>query len=144
MILPDINILIYAHRPESPWHPVAKEVLVQMAESLSPFALSSCVCSGFMRIVTNRRIFQQPTALDEAMGFVNDLISLENCRMVEAGSRHWRIMQTLLIDSRATANLMSDAYLAATAIENGCTLLTRDADFKRFKGLDLRMLPDKK
>lgn len=140
MILPDINILIYAHRSESPFHDKAKKILESMANSLSPFALCSFVCSGFLRIVTNHRIFQYPTPLAQARAFVEDLISLENCRIVEPQNRHWPILSALLRETSATANLVSDAYLAAIVIENGCALLTKDSDFRRFSQLEIKML----
>lgn len=140
MILPDINILVYAHRPESPWHSKAKKIVESWGNSLSPFALCSFVCAGFLRIVTNHRIFQDPTSLDEAVAFVEDLKALENCRIVEPQGRHWMILKKILRENTVTANLVSDAYLAAITIENGCTLLTQDSDFRRFQELDCRWL----
>ena len=140
MILTDINVLVYAHRPESPYHDRALKTVESMANSLSPFALCSFVCSGFLRIVTHHRIFFDPTPLNEAMTFLDDLLSLDQCRIVEPQNRHWGIFSMLLKIAPVTANLISDAYLASIAIENGCTLLTKDSDFKRFPELVLKML----
>lgn len=135
MILPDIQILVYAHRKENPYHEKAAQHLLQMAQSLSPFALCSFVCSGFLRLVTNHRIFVEPTSLDTAMLFIESLLQLEHCRVLEPGPRHWPIFSTLLKEARATGNLVSDAYLASIAIEHGCELLTHDRDFLKFPEL---------
>lgn len=140
MILPDINILIYAHRVDSPFHQQAKEALEKLANSLSPFAVSSFVSSGFLRIVTNHRVFKEPTPLKEALLFLEELQSLENCRIIEPQNRHWEIFSKLVSQAHAVGNLISDAYLAAIAIENGCTLLTRDTDFKKFSELECKFL----
>ncbi|MBI2067845.1 MAG: type II toxin-antitoxin system VapC family toxin [Deltaproteobacteria bacterium] len=135
MILPDINLLVYAHRHDAPQHTQAAETLQKLADSLSPFALTSFVLTGFLRIVTNQRIFVEPSLLDDALLFIENLLELDHCRVVEPGERHWEIMSIMLRESKATGNLVSDAYLAAVAVEHGCTLLTNDADFRRFPEL---------
>jgi hypothetical protein len=140
MVLPDINILVYAHRADSPYHEQAALTIRGLAESLSPFALCSFVCSGFLRIVTNHRIFAEPTPQEQGIQFVESLLSLENCRVVEPGDRHWRIFSTLLRDSKATGNLISDAYLAAVVVEHGLELVTRDSDFRKFPDLKMQSL----
>lgn len=140
MILPDINILVYAHRSDSAFHKEAKTAIEDLANSLAPFALSSFVCSGFLRIVTHHRIFNETSSLKEALSFIEILLGSEQCRLVEPQNRHWEIFSALLKKSNATANLISDAYLAAIAIENGCTLLTRDSDFRIFPELVLKFL----
>lgn len=140
MITPDINVLVYAHRPESPYHDKAADRLSRLAESPSPFALSSFVASGFIRIVTNHRIFIEPTSVIEAVAFIDSLRELPQCRTIEPGSGHWDIFKELTRGSRTTGNLVSDAYLAAIVIEHGCELLTADSDFSRFQGLKVAKL----
>lgn len=141
MILPDINVLVYAHRADSPCHEMAAHAVKGLAEALPPFALCSFVCSGFLRIVTNHRIFAEPTPLGKGIEFIESLLDLENCRVVEPGDRHWKIFSTMLRDLKATGNLISDAYLASVAVEHGLELLTRDSDFRRFPDLRIHPLP---
>lgn len=140
MILPDINFLIYAHRADSPFHEQALNFFKKIVSSPAPFALSSFASGGFIRIVTNHRIFQDPTPLSQAISFVESLLALENCRLVEPGERHWKIFRSFLEEAGATGNLVSDAYLAAIAVEHGCELLTNDADFRKFSGLKIEHL----
>lgn len=140
MILPDINALVYAHRADSPCHEAAARAIKGLAESVSPFALCSFVCNGFLRLVTNHRIFAEPTPLEQGIRFIESLLDLENCRVVEPGDRHWKIFSNLLRESKATGNLVSDAYLAAVVVEHGLELLTRDSDFRRFPDLKLQPL----
>lgn len=75
MILPDVNVLIYAHRPESPDHDEYRRWLDSVVNRGDPFALSELVLSGFVRIVTNPRVYKQPTPLDGALGFAERLRS---------------------------------------------------------------------
>ncbi|MBI2338882.1 MAG: type II toxin-antitoxin system VapC family toxin [Deltaproteobacteria bacterium] len=137
MILPDINILVYAHRADSPYHLKAAKAVDGLATSLSPFALCSFVCSGFLRIVTNHRIFVEPTPISDGIRFLESLLTRDNCRTVEPGERHWEIFSTFLKETKATGNLVSDAYLASIAVEHGLELLTHDSDFKRFAELKI-------
>lgn len=140
MILPDIQILVYAHRKESPFHNKAAERILTLSQSLSPFALCSFVCSGFLRLVTNHRIFVEPTPLETALSFLENLLHLEHCRIIEPGSRHWSIFSKFLRETRATGNLVSDTYLAALSVEHGCELLTHDRDFMKFPELKVSFL----
>ena len=140
VILPDINVLVYAHRKESPRHAHAAEIVTQIATALVPFALSSFVCNGFIRIVTNHRIYREPTPLKQALVFVESLIARPNCRQIEPSESHWLIFKQLLQETKATGNLVSDAYLAAIAIEHGCEILTDDSDFSKFSMLKVQKL----
>lgn len=139
MILPDINVLVYAHRTDSPHHATAAQLVKNLVRSLAPFALTSFVLSGFLRIITNHRIFVQPSPLSEGISFVESLMALDHCRMVEPEGRHWEIFSTLLKASKATGNIVSDAYVAAIAVEHGCELLTNDRDFRKFP--ELKIVP---
>ena len=100
-----------------------------------PFALADLTVAGYLRIVTNPRIFSEPTPLDRAMTVVDDLTKRAGCVPVAAGPRHWPIMRRLLKDADARGNLVPDAHLAAIAIEHGATVATRDRGFARFPGL---------
>jgi len=96
------------------------------------------VLSGFVRVVTNRRIFGIPTPTREALAFAGTLRAQPNAVIVTPGERHWQIFARLCIDAGAKANVVADAYHAALAIESGSVWITTDRDFSRFPGLDWR------
>lgn len=138
MILPDVNVLVYARRQDSPHHQVCRRFLEDALNSDEPYALSEYVLSSFVRIVTHTRIFAPPTDLDDALTFLDVLRAGPNCVFVTPGPRHWRIFQRLCREAGARGNLVADAYLAALAIETGCEWITTDRDFSRFQGLRWR------
>ena len=139
MLLPDVNVLIYAHRADSsPDHPRYAEWLTRMATGVEPFALSLPVLVGFVRIVTNARIFGPPSTLDQAFAFLAELSARPNARLVAPGPDHMEIFERVCRDSRATGKLVADAHHAAVAIEHGCTMVSTDADFARFPALRWR------
>ena len=138
MDLPDVNVLVYAHREDSVDHPEYCEWLRKLVERDQAFAVSDLVLSGFVRVVTNRMIFNPPTALETAIRAADVLRGQGNCVSVSPGPRHWRIFTDLCREADARGNLVSDAWLAALAIESGCDLVTTDRDFARFPGLRWR------
>ena len=138
MQLPDVNVLIYGHRAESPEHDRYAAWLCALAEGREPFALSELGCSGFVRIVTNPKIWDDPTSLEDALTFVDNLRRRSNARTLTHGTDSWDVFARLCVASRARGKLVADAYHAALAIEHGCELLTADADFGRFPGLRWR------
>jgi toxin-antitoxin system PIN domain toxin len=136
MLLPDVNVLIYAHREDStPEHPAYAAWLTDLATGDEPFALSVLALAGLVRIVTNPRVFRDPSTLDDVFEFTTELTSRPNARVVAPGPRHLQIFEDLCRKSGATAKLSADAQHAAVAIEHGCTLVTTDSDFDRFPGL---------
>ena len=120
MLMPDVNVLVYAHREDAEAHGEHAEWLSALAEGDEPFALSEPALHGFLRVVTNRRIFIRPSTLDEALAFIGELRRRPTCHLVRPGPRHWDIFVSLCRRARATAGLVSDAYHAAVAIEHGC------------------------
>ncbi|HEX7670864.1 MAG TPA: type II toxin-antitoxin system VapC family toxin [Polyangiaceae bacterium] len=135
MLLPDVNVLIYAHRLESPEHPRYADWLRGMAEMPEPFALSELGASAFVRIVTNPKIWDEPTTLEMALEFIDRLRRRSNARLLTHGPGSWEIFSRLCRAARARGKLVADAYHAALAIEHGCEFVTADADFARFAGL---------
>jgi uncharacterized protein len=135
MQLPDVNVLVYAHRAESPDHARYAEWLIRLAEGPAPFALSELAASAFVRIVTNPKIWASPTTESDALSFIHQLRMRSNVRLLTHGPTSWEIFANLCIASQARGKLVADAYHAALAIEHGCEWMTADADFKRFPGL---------
>jgi toxin-antitoxin system PIN domain toxin len=132
VILPDVNVLVLAHRSDQRDHEATRTWLADEVNSERPFALADVAVAGFLRIVTHPRIFEVPTPLSEAVAFVDGLAEQPTCVPVGAGPRHWAILREVLRDADARANLVPDAHLAAIAIEHGATVVTRDRGFARF------------
>jgi uncharacterized protein len=135
VILPDVNVLVIAHRTDQAGQDEMRAWLESEVNSNRPFALADVAVAGFLRIVTNPRIFPHPTPLSEAVKVVDDLAADRGCVPVAAGPRHWSILRGLLTDGDARGNLVPDAHLAAIAVEHGATVATRDRGFARFPGL---------
>ena len=135
MLLPDVNVLVYAHRAEAPEHERYAESLTHLARGPELFALSELGASGFVRIVTNPKIWGDPTSTEDALLFVQRLRERSNARLLTHGPGSWEIFARVCREARARGNLVADAYHAALALEHGCELVTADADFARFAGL---------
>jgi toxin-antitoxin system PIN domain toxin len=135
MLLPDVNVLVYAHREDSPLHTQALEWLETLINSDEAFAMSELVFSGFLRIVTHPKIFNPPSSLLDALSFVSQIRNQANCIIVSPHGRHWDIFTKLCKEADAKGNIIPDAYHAALAIETGSEWITTDRDFSRFSGL---------
>ena len=129
MIPPRHQRLIYAHREDGPEHEAYASWLRALVEGPEPYALSSHTLAGFLRIVTNRRIFDPPTPMDLALGFCVRLMERPRAVLLQPGPDHWRLLQATIEASGISGALVSDAYLAALALEHGAELVTTDADF---------------
>ncbi len=138
MILPDVNVLIYAFREDATNHKSYKKWLENVINSPEPYCLSELVLSSLIRITTNAKIFIKPTPLELALKFTNALKNAPNCILVQPGRNHWALFLDLCHKSKAKGNLIADAYLAALAIDSGCEWITTDRDFSLFKGLKWR------
>ena len=136
MLLPDVNVLIYAHIEEStPDHAAYANWLTRLATGPEPFALSVLILAGFIRVVTNPRVFDPPSTLNQSFAFVSSLLERPTARIVGPGPDHLDIFERQCRDSGAAGKLVADAQHAAVAIEHGCTMVSTDSDFSRFPGL---------
>ena len=138
MELPDVNVLIYAFREDTPHHAVSRAWLAAAVAGEASFAVSPLALSALVRITTNPRAFREPSTLDEAFGFCQELMDQPHCQAVEPGERHWPIFRRLCTEANVSGRRTSDAWFAALAIEQGCLWITMDRDFARFKGLNWR------
>jgi len=139
MILPDVNVLIYAFRRDSPHHALCRRWLIDLVSGDSVFGVSPLTLAAVVRITTNPRAFRAPSSLAEAFGYCDDILGQPLCRVVDPGDRHWAIFRQLCIDTETRGARMTDAWFAALAIESGCTWITLDRDFARFPGLNWRV-----
>lgn len=135
MILPDVNVLIYALRQDVQYHAVASEWLKQVILGESRFGISRLVLAAVIRISTDRRMYSTPSSIEDAVGFCNDILDQPHCQIVEPGEKHWHIFTRLCIDTNTTGPRVTDAWYAALAIEHDCEWITFDRDFSRFPGL---------
>jgi toxin-antitoxin system PIN domain toxin len=133
--LPDVNVLIYAHREDSPEHDLYAAWLQRLVNAPAPFAISELVLSGFLRIVTNPEIFTPATPMSTALEFCRKLVQWPRSVPILPTHRHWEIFVDLCQRARIKGPLVTDPYIAALAIEHGCGLITTDGDFSRFEGL---------
>jgi uncharacterized protein len=138
MLLPDVNVLVYAFRADVPNHEHYHAWMEALVNGDEAFAVADLVLSGFLRVVTHRRVFQVPTSLDRAIDYVEDLRSRPQCVVIAPGPRHWEIFARLCRVAGAGGNLVPDAYLAALAMESGSEWITTDRDYGRFPGLRWR------
>lgn len=138
MFLADVNVLVYAYRPDSVHHAACRAWLRARLEGDEPFGVSDLVLSGFLRVVTHRNIFARPDRWAEAARFAHAVRTAPRAVPVAPGPRHWGIFLDLCATARAQGGLVADAYLAALAMESGCEWVSTDGDFARFPGLRWR------
>jgi toxin-antitoxin system PIN domain toxin len=135
MLLADVNVYVYAHRRESERHEEYRSWLEERLIGMEPFGVSELVLSAFMRIVTNHRIYKDPTHPDSALDFCMAVLGAPAAVAIRPGERHWPIFSGLCVVTGARGNAVPDAYMAALAIEHGATWATLDQGFARFPGL---------
>lgn len=134
----DTNVLVYAYRADLPENQTYRVLLEQWANDDQPLGIPDVVTSGFVRIMTNRRVFREPTSPAEAWAAVDALLRAPATIALRAGSRHWDLFRQLAADIDARGNDVPDAYLAAYAVENNATFLSADRGFARFGRLRWR------
>jgi toxin-antitoxin system PIN domain toxin len=135
MLCVDVNVLVYAHRPESPRHDGYRSWLEGARRGVEPLGIPEMVQSGFVRVVTHPRVFKEPTPLDTALEFVEAVRGSPATVPIAPGERHWGIFTDLCRQLDARGNRVPDAFLAAMAIEQGATFVSADRGFAGFPGL---------
>lgn len=137
MILLDANILLYAYNSSFERHDVARSWLESTLSQQDPIRLSWAGIIAFVRISTNPRAFEHPLSTDEACTAVSSWLSWPSVAVLEPGEGHWAILSEILSKHQLRGPIVTDAHIAALAIEHGATLCTSDGDFTRFDGLKL-------
>lgn len=136
MVLLDANILIGAFRPDDPDHAILKAWLEEELNEGRSVTFPALVEVAFLRIVTHPRIFQAPSSLEEALDFLQTIQESGQFRETQwtlrMRGRWWQWCRELHLEG----NDVNDAYIAATAAESRCRLVSRDEGFSRFRGLD--------
>ena len=135
VIIPDLNLLVYAYDSTSPWHDRAARWWIASRSGREPVGLSWIVALGFVRLWTNSRIFSHPMNVDQAATHVESWLARRSVLTVNPGARHAELLFGFLRTQGRGGNLTTDAHLAALAIENRAVIHTADTDFLRFPGV---------
>lgn len=133
ILMPDVNVLVYAHRQDETWHASYRAWLESSLDGPHPVALSVLAAVGFVRVVTNARIYPDPTPLSVALAVIERLMAHPRCRISAPPSGHLGEVARLCRAVDATGKQVADAQHAAVAIAEGATWVTRDDDFARFE-----------
>ena len=138
MLIPDVNILVLAHRPDLANGTAIGDWLRSQLLENEPIGIPEPVWNGFLRICTNPRIYPDPSPTSVALAFLDDIFSSGPALRINPGDRHYQIFSDLWRTSIVRGELVPDAYLAALAIETGATFITMDRGFGRYPGLRWR------
>jgi uncharacterized protein len=138
VILVDANILLYAEDSLSEHHEPARKWWDEQLSSPEPVALCWPVLTAFVRITTNVRLHRRPLTLKESVQRVQSWLGQPCVRILAPTEQHWTLFQQMLRAANATGNIVSDAHLAALAVEHNSILASPDTDFARFRGLRWR------
>jgi len=138
VILVDANLLIYAYDSASPFHEKARVWVEEVFSGSEPVKLAWITILAFLRISTAARAFAQPLKPAAAARVVHSWLELPQIGIIDPGEDFWEIYQTLIAEAQARGPLMTDAFLAALALEYGAFLCSSDEDFRRFGKLRFR------
>ncbi len=137
MIAVDTNVLVYAHRGESPFHAPARECMRSLAEGSRRWGIPVSCLHEFMAVVTNPKIFRPASTGTQALAQVDAWLASPQAQVLHSGPQHWRILCELTLKSKLQSGQFHDARIAAICIEHGVSVLwSADRDFGRFKNLN--------
>ncbi len=135
MIVPDLNLLVYAHNTAASSHEAARTWWSNLMNRERPVGMPWSVSLGFVRLVTHPAVLSDPIRPLDALRFVLSWLDRPHVRVLEPGPRHLAILADLFGATSVAGSLTTDTYLAVLAIEHQAELHTNDGDFERFPGL---------
>jgi toxin-antitoxin system PIN domain toxin len=138
VIIPDVNLLLYAVVTGFPLHSAAREWWETCLNGSRSVGIAAPAIFGFLRIATNPRVLTDPMSITDATDEVRRWLRQPHAHLVVPGSRHLDLAFPALVAAGTGGNLTTDAQLAALAIENNAELHSNDSDFARFEGLRWR------
>lgn len=138
MIVPDVNLLVYAYNADAPAHAGARAWWEELLSGDEPVGIPWAVLVGFVRLMTHPAVLMQPMPTGVALRHVRSWLAVRNVELLEPGPRHLELFERALEQAGVGGNLVTDAHLAAFAWENQAELHSNDADFGRFSGLRWR------
>jgi toxin-antitoxin system PIN domain toxin len=129
----DTNVLVQAEVANGPFHPVARALLVELAEGRAPWAIPWPCVYEFLRVVSDPRVFHPPMPIAAALRDLRQILASPSLVLLGETSRHAEVMAAVVEASGASGNLVHDAHIAALCLEHGVSeLITGDRDFARF------------
>jgi len=135
----DTNLLVYAHREDSPWHDSASQCIADLAEGSEPWAIPWPCIHEFLAIVTNPRIFAVPTPVGAAFEQVDAWVASPSLVLLSESEGYSSVLRELVVSGRATGAQIHDARVAALCAHQGVReLWTADRDFGRFPRIRVR------
>ncbi len=138
MIVPDVNLLVYAHQLDSPWHDESRTWWEEIINDGRQVGVPWIVAAGFVRLATNPRVSSPPASVGDAVDRVAEWFKFPNVSPVNPGPDHLVHFKHLLEAAAAGGRLTTDAHIAAIAIEYQAEVHSNDRDFGRFPGLRWR------
>jgi len=139
MIAVDSNLLVYAHREDSPWHETANARIVELAEGRAPWAIAWPCIHEFLAIVTHPRIYSPPTPLKNAIDQIEAWMESPTLVLLSEAADYWLLLRSTLQSGRVSGPQIHDARIVAVCRQHGVReLWTADRDFGSFPGLTVR------
>lgn len=135
MLIPDVNLLVYAYNSSSPDHRAARAWWETALSGKGTVGVPWVVLLGFQRLMTSRRIMDDPMTTGEAISHVRSWLEQPQVQVIHPGPRHLDLLESLADTARVSSELTTDLHLAALAIEHQAELHSNDSDFRRFPGL---------
>lgn len=135
MICPDINLLLYANFSTFPQHKDAKTWWDSTLSGTDQVRIGHVVVMGFLRISTNKKVFNPPLSMDQAVAVVDAWLNQPNVELIAPSETHWTNLKLMLSSGNAGSNLTTDAHIAALAADYGLIVYSNDTDFGRFSGI---------
>jgi uncharacterized protein len=135
VIVPDINLLVYAYNSDAPDHERARTWWETSLSATRPVGLAWAVMLGYLRLMTSRSVLIDPFSPAEAIGHIRSWLERPQVLVLGPGTRHLDLIENLMQAARASGRLTTDVHLAALAIEHQAELCSNDSDFSRFPGL---------
>jgi toxin-antitoxin system PIN domain toxin len=139
MIAVDTNLLVYAHREDSPFHQAALTAMLDLAHSGRRWGIPAACAHEFVAITTHPRIYLPPTPLPKALAAVEVWLNEGGAELLSEGPGYWDILRAISIKAAVHGPMIHDARVAACCLHHGVTeLWTADRDFSRFPTLRTR------
>lgn len=141
MIAVDTNILVYAHRTDSPYHEPAAQIIEDLVFGTDEWSIPSSCLREFVGVVTDHRRYEPPTSLRKARQQVNFWLSVPNLVVLSDNEDHWECLNDAMRSGKTIGSDVHDAHIAALCITHGVKeLWTADREFRRFPGIVVRYL----
>jgi toxin-antitoxin system PIN domain toxin len=136
VIVPDLNLLVYAYNADAQLHDEARVWWERLMNGRDPVGIPWVVSCGFVRLMTHPRVLEVPVDPKLAIDHVSSWFECSHVRVVNPSPRHLIVLKGLLGSIGVGGNLVTDAHIAAIAIEHQAEVHSNDADFARFPGLN--------